>query len=185
MTGLGALVVAWNAQLTASALAFSVQNADASTLVRLSLSRSLCMLTHFAHLFSQVFSSWDTFTTILNNPARYNISDPNAIGGGVWHDELHPTSLVHNRLANDLAGYLASLPAGQSPSPSSSPSLSTTTVTGPFSITYVGTGMGTTTTRPAASAVYNTPSSTPSASSGWVMDLYAYLGVRLIGLWIG
>ncbi|KAF8599475.1 hypothetical protein BDV93DRAFT_526021 [Ceratobasidium sp. AG-I] len=170
MTGLGDKIVAWNAQLAASALTFSVQNTDTSTLV---------------------FSSWDTFTKILDNPARYNISDPNTIGGGVWHDDLHPTGFVHYRLANDLAGYLTSLPAGQSPPPSSSPtpSRSTSTATGPFSITYSGIGIGTSTTRLAASAVYNTPSSTPSASSGsakcldwWILQTLGMCIVVLGGL---
>ncbi|KAF8599471.1 hypothetical protein BDV93DRAFT_449194 [Ceratobasidium sp. AG-I] len=138
IAGLGPKILTWNAQLAASALAFSVQNTDTSTLV---------------------FPSWDTFTGILNDPSHYNISDPNTIGGGVWKDDLHPTSFMHFRLANDLAGYLVSLPASPSPS-------STTASSVGSSSTSAGVGVGTQTSYPAASAVYNPPSGTPSPSSG-------------------
>ncbi|KAJ1300370.1 hypothetical protein OPQ81_005189 [Rhizoctonia solani] len=64
-------ILTWNAQLAASALAFSNQNTDASTLVY-------------------------------------------TVGGDIWKGDLHPTSAVHHRFANDLAGWLLSLPAGAS-----------------------------------------------------------------------
>lgn len=157
MVGLGDKILTWNAQLATSALAFSVQNTDASVLV---------------------FSSWDTLTGILNDPSHYNVTDPTTIGGGFWHDDLHPTSLVHYRLANDLSGYLASLPAGQSP-----------TTTAPAS-TSTGVNVVTVTdSRPAASAVYNSPTSTPSASSGhancldwWIFRALGWCVVLLSGL---
>ncbi|CAE6486216.1 unnamed protein product [Rhizoctonia solani] len=92
-TGLKERILSWNAQLTTSALAFSNQNTDASTLV---------------------WSSWDTLNTLLNDPAHYNLTSPNTVGGDIWKDDLHPTSAVHYRFANDLAGWLVSLPAGAS-----------------------------------------------------------------------
>ncbi|KAG9089579.1 hypothetical protein FRC06_001482 [Ceratobasidium sp. 370] len=141
IAGLDVKVLAWNAQLFASAVDFSVQHTDASTLV---------------------FSSWDTISTIINNPTFYNITDPNAIGGGVWQDDLHITSFVHFRFANDLAGWLLSLPAGPSAPPGAS---SVAAVVGPsqslLSLTTPGMSP---TTYPAASAVYHAPSSTPSSS---------------------
>ncbi|CEL62193.1 hypothetical protein RSOLAG1IB_10275 [Rhizoctonia solani AG-1 IB] len=102
--GLKERILTWNGQLTTSALAFSNQNTDASTLV---------------------FSSWDTFNTLLNDPSHYNLTSPTTIGGDIWKDDLHQTSAVHYRIANDLAGWLASLPAGAS-SPTTT-SASTTT----------------------------------------------------------
>ncbi|CUA72711.1 hypothetical protein RSOLAG22IIIB_10245 [Rhizoctonia solani] len=92
-TGLKERILTWNGQLATSALAFSNQNTDASTLV---------------------WSSWDTLNTLLNDPARYNLTSPTTIGGDIWKDDLHPTSAVHYRFANDLAGWLVSLPAGAS-----------------------------------------------------------------------
>ncbi|KAG8697145.1 hypothetical protein FRC09_008040 [Ceratobasidium sp. 395] len=140
IAGLGPKILVWNAQLAASAVAFSIQNADTSTLV---------------------FSSWDTISTILLDPAHYNVSDPNIIGGGVWQDDLHITSLVHYRLANDLAGYLVSLPAGPSPSPSPTSSGSSSAVT---SLSPSGGLTLTTPGYPAGTAVYHTPSSSPGSS---------------------
>ncbi|KAF8599473.1 hypothetical protein BDV93DRAFT_526019 [Ceratobasidium sp. AG-I] len=55
----GPKILAWNAQLAASALRLSVQNTDTST---------------------RVFSSWDTFIGILNDFSQRNISDLNTIG---------------------------------------------------------------------------------------------------------
>jgi len=151
--GLSPKVLEWNAQLATTALAFSVQNTDASTLV---------------------FSSWDTFTGILNDPAHYNISDPNAIGGGVWKDDLHPTSYIHFRIANDLAGYLASLPAGPSPSSTTTPIIASSS-TSPK------------TTYATASTVYNSPLGTPSPSSGdarwsWDWRMAGMTGLSLVVL---
>ncbi|CAE6444270.1 unnamed protein product [Rhizoctonia solani] len=107
-TGLKERILTWNAQLVTSALAFSNQNTDASTLV---------------------WSSWDTLNTLLNNPAQYNLTSPNTIGGDIWKDDLHPTSAVHYRFANDLAGWLISLPAGSSqPTSTSGGGVATVTV---------------------------------------------------------
>ncbi|KAG8722613.1 hypothetical protein FRC08_017446 [Ceratobasidium sp. 394] len=162
IAGLDVKVLAWNAQLVESALDFSVQHVDASTLV---------------------FSSWDTISTIINNPAFYNITNPTAIGGGVWQDDLHITSFVHYRIANDLAGWLLSLPAGSSLPP---PGESSAAVAGPsqslLSLTTPGMSP---TTYPAASAVYNAPSSTQSPSDAtrtwsisWVLACLCWILVH-------
>ncbi|CAE7183729.1 unnamed protein product [Rhizoctonia solani] len=136
-TGLKERILAWNAQLTTSALAFSNQNTDASTLV---------------------WSSWDTLNTILNDPAHYNLTNPNTAGGDIWKDELHPTSAVHYRFANDLAGWLVSLPAGAS-----------NPTTPPGGVATVTVGVGATVTvyvPPSRTAtVLPTPQSGSSSSS--------------------
>ncbi|KAG9118471.1 hypothetical protein FRC07_007009 [Ceratobasidium sp. 392] len=148
---LGDRVLAWNARLAGAALSWSTLNPDTSTLV---------------------FSSWDTITQILSDPAHYNVTDPSAIGGGVWQDDLHISSLVHFRIANDMAGWLVSLPAGPSPSSSSSPastSMPTVPSNGGGGATNGGMSVTTPvmspTTYPAGSAVYHAPSSTPTFSS--------------------
>ncbi|KAG8781468.1 hypothetical protein FRC12_021875 [Ceratobasidium sp. 428] len=160
IVGLGPKILIWNAQLAASALAFSLQHADASTLVSVS-PLPIPLSTKQTALIRQVFSSWDTISTILSNPAHYNVTDHNIIGGGIWQDDLHITSLVHFRLANDLAGYLVSLPAGPSPSPSPSLSATSSTVT---SLSPSGGLTLTTPGYPAGTAVYHTPSSAPGSS---------------------
>ncbi|EUC58286.1 GDSL-like lipase/acylhydrolase [Rhizoctonia solani AG-3 Rhs1AP] len=142
-TGLKERILTWNAQLTASALAFSNQNTDASTLV---------------------WSSWDTLNTLLNDPARYNLTSPTTVGGDIWKDDLHPTSAVHYRFANDLAGWLVSLPVGASSSITSSPT--------PGGVATVTIGVGATLTvyvppsqSTATATVLPSPKSGPSSSS--------------------
>ncbi|QRV82804.1 carbohydrate esterase family 16 protein [Ceratobasidium sp. AG-Ba] len=144
IAGLGPRVLAWNAMLADSTLTFSVAHQDASCLV---------------------FSSWDTMTTILNNPARYNITEPTSIGGDVWHDDLHITSFIHQRIANDMAGWLLSLPAGPSPTSSSS-TIETTTLVTPSGTAAQTPLLTLTTPEYSASAIYNMPSSKPSSSDG-------------------
>ncbi|KAH7335717.1 hypothetical protein B0J17DRAFT_575668 [Rhizoctonia solani] len=133
-------ILAWNALLTTSALAFSNQNTDASTLV---------------------WSSWDTLNTLLNDPAHYNLTSPNTVGGDIWKDDLHPTSAVHYRFANDLAGWLVSLPAGAS----------TPTTPTPGGVATVTVGVGTTITvyvPPGRSTATVLPSpQSGSSSSSW------------------
>ncbi|CEL63456.1 hypothetical protein RSOLAG1IB_10779 [Rhizoctonia solani AG-1 IB] len=85
--GLKERILTWNGQLTTSALAFSNQNTDASTLV---------------------FSSWDTFNTLLNDPSHYNLTSPTTIGGDIWKDDLHPTILQPRAQALQLL-YLQAL----------------------------------------------------------------------------
>ncbi|CAE6394935.1 unnamed protein product [Rhizoctonia solani] len=140
-TGLKERILTWNSQLTTSALAFSNQNTDASTLV---------------------WSSWDTLNTLLNDPARYNLTSPTTIGGDIWKDDLHPTSAVHYRFANDLAGWLVSLPAGASSSPTPTPGgVATVTVgVGATLTVYVPPSKST-----ATATVLPSPQSGPNSSS--------------------
>ncbi|KAG9098203.1 hypothetical protein FRC06_006651 [Ceratobasidium sp. 370] len=99
--------------------------------------------------------------TIINNPTFYNVTDPNTVGG-VWQDDLHLTSFIHFTFANDLAGWLLSLPAGPSASPGAS---SVAAVVGSSrSLLSLSTPGMSPTMYPAASAVYHAPSSMLSSS---------------------
>ena len=44
----------------------------------------------------------------------FEMSDCRKAGGGIWHDRLHPTSKVHDYLANDLADLVGSVAKYQS-----------------------------------------------------------------------
>jgi len=59
------------------------------------------------------FSSYDTFTRILDDPSVYGMEkeDVATAGGGVWVDYLHPTSEVHVVLARELEAYLMAQPS--------------------------------------------------------------------------
>ncbi|KAF9246887.1 hypothetical protein BU15DRAFT_57848 [Melanogaster broomeanus] len=46
-----------------------------------------------------IFSSWDTFTRILDDPASYGF-DADEPYGGIWVDSLHPTTKVHDILGS-------------------------------------------------------------------------------------
>ncbi|KAF8591063.1 carbohydrate esterase family 16 protein [Ramaria rubella] len=57
-----------------------------------------------------VFSSWNTFTRILDDPVGHGFEpeDLKKWMGGIWMDHLHPTSAVHKILADDIAEFLVS-----------------------------------------------------------------------------
>ncbi|CAE6457833.1 unnamed protein product [Rhizoctonia solani] len=168
--GLGERILNWNGQLTTSALAFSNQNTDASTLV---------------------FSSWDTFNTLLNDPSHYNLTSPNTVGGDIWKDDLHPTSAVHYRIANDLAGWLVSLPAGASNptaiSVATTASATTTATTTARPVATVIVGLSETITihlprpnsRAAAVLSYQSDGSSSSPSIRQMNISWTYLGLAI------
>jgi hypothetical protein len=58
-----------------------------------------------------IFSSWDTFMSILDYPDAYNFEegDVDEPQGRIWMDHLHPTSEVHAILAKHLYKFLADL----------------------------------------------------------------------------
>ena len=59
-----------------------------------------------------IFSSWDTFTRVLDDPNSHGFmeKDVRQKGGAIWVDHLHPTSKMHGIIAQDLARFLATLP---------------------------------------------------------------------------
>ncbi|KAF8525790.1 hypothetical protein BU17DRAFT_62360 [Hysterangium stoloniferum] len=61
-----------------------------------------------------LFSSWDIFNKILDNPKSYGFSesDPQERGGGIWRDHLHPTDPVHKIIAAEVSKLLASEASG-------------------------------------------------------------------------
>jgi hypothetical protein len=60
-----------------------------------------------------IFSSWDTFTRVLDDPVAHSCrkSDARKAGGAIWVDRLHPTSKMHGFIARDLAQFLNTQPA--------------------------------------------------------------------------
>ncbi|THH20678.1 hypothetical protein EW146_g716 [Bondarzewia mesenterica] len=56
-----------------------------------------------------VFSSWDTFNRVLDDPVAFgfNGDDGRKRGGGIWYDHLHPTSKMHGIIAKDVSEFLA------------------------------------------------------------------------------
>ncbi|KAF9053764.1 hypothetical protein BDZ89DRAFT_293474 [Hymenopellis radicata] len=77
----------WNACLINRIYAFNTSHPDATVML---------------------FSSYDTFTTILDDLKRHNlpVGDARKRGGAVWIDHLHPTSAMHDHFARYLADFL-------------------------------------------------------------------------------
>ncbi|KAF8845606.1 hypothetical protein BDN67DRAFT_993291 [Paxillus ammoniavirescens] len=74
----------WNEALNERAQQFAAKHADASVMI---------------------FSSWDTFSRILDDPASYGF-DASEKFGGIWVDQLHPTTKVHDILAREISKFL-------------------------------------------------------------------------------
>ena len=62
-----------------------------------------------------IFSSWDTFEKILNDPIKYGFTkdDASKAGGRIWMDYLHPSTDVHEVIADDILKFLKSFPSNQ------------------------------------------------------------------------
>lgn len=58
-----------------------------------------------------IFSSWDTFMSILDYPEAYDFDEDNVdeAEGPIWMDSLHPTSKVHAILAKHLYKFLSGI----------------------------------------------------------------------------
>lgn len=58
-----------------------------------------------------VFSSWDLFTAVLDNPVQYGFKedDSSKARGGIWVDRLHPTTKMHKIIAEKIVDYLISI----------------------------------------------------------------------------
>lgn len=83
----------YNSELAAGAHNFTTSHADATIML---------------------FSASATFRKILRDPEAHGFkaSDIRKARGGIWHDALHPTSLVHDHLAKDIAEFLGSVMKG-------------------------------------------------------------------------
>lgn len=55
-----------------------------------------------------IFSSWDIFSRVLDNPRGYDLAttDVRKNGGKVWVDHIHPTTKIHDIFAYDLVSWL-------------------------------------------------------------------------------
>lgn len=63
------------------------------------------------------YASTDIFDKMMDCPTLYGFDskDVQKSGGSMWVDHVHPTSLVHEFLANDLAEFLTSLDSTSEP----------------------------------------------------------------------
>ncbi|KAI0748136.1 hypothetical protein C8Q80DRAFT_1270577 [Daedaleopsis nitida] len=63
------------------------------------------------------FSSWDTFTRVLNDPVAHGFAPEHVSrsGGDIWVDNLHPSTKMHDWIAHDLSKFLSALPAYSPP----------------------------------------------------------------------
>ena len=79
---------AWNDLLPALATTFAETHPDSTVLI---------------------YSSYDTFTRIMENPTKYgfNTGDEFKPRGSIWYDQIHPTSKMHDEIANDLLAFLS------------------------------------------------------------------------------
>ncbi|KAA1471102.1 hypothetical protein DENSPDRAFT_837027 [Dentipellis sp. KUC8613] len=55
-----------------------------------------------------VFSAWDTFTHVLDDPSVCGFAPDSGrkAGGDIWFDHLHPTSAMHRILADNIFQFL-------------------------------------------------------------------------------
>ena len=64
-----------------------------------------------------IFSSWDTFTRVLDAPVAHGFAPEHVArsGGDIWADNLHPSTKMHDWIAHDLAKFLTAQPAYSPP----------------------------------------------------------------------
>ncbi|KZS92110.1 hypothetical protein SISNIDRAFT_474841 [Sistotremastrum niveocremeum HHB9708] len=79
----------WNSTLSTALLKFSEKHDEATVLL---------------------FSAWDTFTKILDDPAHYGMDeeDEHVTGRRIWFDDLHPSTWVHKVLSGEIMSFLRS-----------------------------------------------------------------------------
>ncbi|KAJ6536014.1 hypothetical protein DFH09DRAFT_1324842 [Mycena vulgaris] len=84
--------VKWNTELRKAAALFATAHPDATVMI---------------------YSSWDTFNTLLDDPAAHGFpaEDVRKGGASIWYDFLHPTSKVHDFVARDMSAFLCAQPA--------------------------------------------------------------------------
>ncbi|KAJ8078863.1 hypothetical protein PM082_013147 [Marasmius tenuissimus] len=86
----GANYTNWNTTLQSSLDAFAVSHPDSTVLL---------------------YSSHALFTRVLDSPTTYGFeqSDAKQQRGRIWRDHLHPTTRIHDILAEDIASFLKSV----------------------------------------------------------------------------
>lgn len=81
----------WNIALRSSSTLFSSSHVDATVLL---------------------YSSHTTFSHVLDDPVVHGFHEVDAArkqGKGIWVDHLHPTSKMHEIVAEDIVAFLASV----------------------------------------------------------------------------
>jgi len=70
-----------------------------------------CAAHHDVSIF--LFSSFKAFDILLDDPETYGlkVEDIRRFNGTVWVDHIHPTSQVHDFIANNVANFLTGIPA--------------------------------------------------------------------------
>jgi phospholipase/lecithinase/hemolysin len=60
-----------------------------------------------------IYSSYDTFNRVLDDPESHGFTLPDIgkKGGAIWRDDLHPTSAMHDIIAKDIAQFLDDQPS--------------------------------------------------------------------------
>ena len=60
-----------------------------------------------------LFSSFQAFDSLLDDPETYGlkVEDIHQFNGTIWVDHIHPTSRVHDFIANHVANFLTGIPA--------------------------------------------------------------------------
>lgn len=55
-----------------------------------------------------IYSSWHTFTRVLDDPVAYGFKagDEKKQGGSIWVDHIHPTSKMHEEIAKDMLAFI-------------------------------------------------------------------------------
>jgi len=79
--------VNWNLELEKAAALFATAHPDATVMI---------------------YSSWDTFNSLLDDPAAHGfpVEDVRKANASIWVDHLHPTSRVHDLVARDMSAFL-------------------------------------------------------------------------------
>lgn len=83
--------IIWNEELRVAASSFASLHPDATVLV---------------------YSSWTTYTRVLDHPTRFGFSPTSAhtMGGEIFFDHMHPTTRMADIIAGDAAQFLLSVP---------------------------------------------------------------------------
>ncbi|KAI0670369.1 hypothetical protein C8Q78DRAFT_1035867 [Trametes maxima] len=81
----------WNTLLRARVTSFSAKHSDVTTLL---------------------FSSWNTFTRVLDDPVAHGFGPEHVAraGGEIWADNLHPSTKMHDWIAHDVSKFLHEIP---------------------------------------------------------------------------
>ncbi|OBZ75362.1 Thermolabile hemolysin [Grifola frondosa] len=87
----GRIYETWNTLLRESIVQFSSTHHDITTFL---------------------FSSWDTFTRVLDDPMAHGFPPDDATlqHSSIWFDHLHPSSKMHDWIAHDVAKFLEAQP---------------------------------------------------------------------------